>query len=370
MNYICKKCGKLFKASPETIKCTCGAALWLDFEGHLKKEDIIQSEYSLWRYSKAYPVKLEDVTVSYGEGMTPLARLDYKGFNVQIKQDNLMPTGSFKDRGVVMVTNFMKNMGVDCFAEDSSGNGGSSYAGYCALGNIDIKIFVPAGTSAGKIAQMKVYGADLIEVEGTRQDVADQAMKNIGGSVYVGHNWHPLFVQGTKSAAYELWEQNNFKAPDNVVCVAGNGSMVAGLYIGFDDLLKSGEITKMPRIFGVQSEGCNPLYRDFVGESMNFEMTPSIAEGIRIKRSTKHDEVIGFVKETGGAFLSVEEEAIKNALFEIGKYGFYVEPTSATVFAGLNKLIEEKSILPNQTTSILISGNGLKATGKIMDLMD
>ena len=370
MNYICKQCGNTYKAAPNIIKCECGAALWLDFEGQLTKDDIIQSEHSLWRYSKALPVKLKDVTVSFGEGMTPLARIDYKGYKVQVKQDNLMPTGSFKDRGVVMVSNFMKNMGVNCFAEDSSGNGGSSFAGYCALGGIDIKIFVPAGTSAGKIAQMKVYGADLVEVEGTRQDVADQAMKNIGGSVYVGHNWHPLFIQGTKTVAYELWEQNGFKAPDNVVCVAGNGSMVAGVYIGFMDLFKSGEIEKMPRIFGIQSEGCNPFYRDFVGQSLDFELTPSIAEGIRIKKSTKHDEVLKFVKETGGAFISVKEKAIKEALFEIGKYGFYIEPTSATGFAGLNKLIEVKMIQPEETTSVLVSGNGLKATGKIMDLMD
>jgi len=217
---------------------------------------------------------------------------------------------------------------------------------------------------------MKVYGADLVEVEGTRADVAAEAMKNIGGSVYVGHNWHPLFIQGTKSVAYELWEQNGFKAPDNVVCVAGNGSMVAGVYIGFNELLKSGEIEKMPRIFGIQSDGCNPFYRDFVGQSLDFELTPSIAEGIRIKKSTKHDEVLGFVKETEGAFISVDEKSIKQALFEIGEYGFYIEPSSATGFAGLNKLIEDKIIQPNEITSVLVSGNGLKATTKIMNLMD
>ncbi len=244
MNYVCKKCGNRYKASPKVIKCYCGAALWLDYEGKLTKDDIVQNDFSMWRYSAAYPVKREDVKISYGEGMTALAQIDFKGYMVQVKQDNLMPTGSFKDRGVVMVTNFLNNMGVKHFAEDSSGNGGSSFAGYCALGGINIQIYVPAGTSAGKIAQMKVYGADLVEVEGTRADVAAEAMKNIGGSVYVGHNWHPLFIQGTKSVAYELWEQNGFKAPDNVVCVAGNGSMVAGVYIGFNELLKSGEIKK------------------------------------------------------------------------------------------------------------------------------
>ncbi len=107
-----------------------------------------------------------------------------------------------------------------------------------------------------------------------------------------------------------------------------------------------------------------------MGQSLDFELTPSIAEGIRIKKSTKHDEVLGFVKETGGAFISVDEQSIKQALFEIGEYGFYIEPTSATGFAGLNKLIEDKIIQPNEITSVLVSGNGLKATTKIMNLMD
>jgi len=370
MEYKCNECGNIYDASPNVVKCECGAALWLDFQGRLNRKDIVKNDFTMWRYSKAYPVKRDDVKISFGEGLTALAKVVYKGHNILVKQDNLMPTGSFKDRGVVMVTNYLNNMGVTHFAEDSSGNGGSSFAGYCALGGIDIQIYVPAGTSAGKIAQMKVYGADLVEVEGTRADVATQAMKNIGGSVYVGHNWHPLFIQGVKSVAYEIWEQNNFEAPDNIVCVAGNGSMVTGVYIGFRELIDSGEIEKMPRIFGVQADGCNPLYRAFAGESLDFELTPSIAEGIRIKHSTKHNEVIGFVKETKGAFISVGEDEIKNALFEIGEFGFYIEPTSATGFAGLNHLIENKIINQSEKTAIIVSGNGLKATTKIMNLMD
>lgn len=302
MKYICKLCGTSYDVNPETIKCGCGHALWLDFEGQLNRSDIIQNDFSMWRYSKAYPIKREDVKVTFGEGLTPLARIEYLGYDILVKQDNLMPTGSFKDRGVAMVTNFLYNMGVKKFGEDSSGNGGSSYAGYSALAGIDCKIFVPAGTSLGKIAQMKVYGSELVEVEGTRADVTVEAMKNFEGRVYVGHNWHPLFVQGVKSVAYEIWEQNDYKAPDNIICVAGNGSMVTGVYLGFKELLASGEIKKMPRIYGVQAEHCNTLYRAFVGETIDFEPKQTIAEGISIYRSTKHEAVVEFVKETKGEF--------------------------------------------------------------------
>ncbi|MCT4620765.1 MAG: threonine synthase [Marinisporobacter sp.] len=369
MKYVCKKCGNVYIANPEVIKCECGGGLWLDFEGKLKKSDIQQNDFTMWRYATAYPIKRENIKISFGEGLTPMATINYKNYKIMVKQDNLMPTGSFKDRGVAMVTNYLNNLGVTKFAEDSSGNGGSSFAGYCALGGIDCKIFVPAGTSQGKIAQMKVYGANLIEVEGTRADVANEAMKSIGGSIYVGHNWHPLFVHGVKSVAYEMWEQNGFKAPNNVVCVAGNGSIVTGVYLGFKELLNSGEIDKMPKIYGIQADNCNTLYREFIGDTIDFEPAPTIAEGISISRPTKLKEVVDLVKETNGKFISVTETEIKNALLEIGKLGFYIEPTSATGFAGLNKLIDENTINQNEETAIIISGNGLKATDKIMKLL-
>lgn len=370
MKYICKSCQKTYDARSQRIKCSCGHALWLDYSGRLNKSDIIQNEFSMWRYSQALPVKREDVTITFGEGLTPMAKLNYKGYNLLIKQDNLMPTGSFKDRGVAMVTNFLYNQGITKFGEDSSGNGGSSYAGYAALAGIDCKIFVPAGTSKGKIAQMKVYGSKLVEVVGTRADVTIEAMKNIEGRVYVGHNWHPLFVQGVKSVAYEIWEQNNFSTPDNIVCVAGNGSMVVGVYLGFDELLASGEIKKMPRIFGVQAQNCNPLQREFIGASTDFEPKPTIAEGISIYCSTKHCDVVSFVKKTNGAFICVTEAEIKAAIFEVGRRGFYIEPTSATGFAGLDQLITQEVIKPTDQTAIIISGNGLKATDKILAMME
>ncbi len=370
MKYQCKTCGNEYDAIPDIVKCDCGGALWLDYNGQLKKSDIIQSEFSMWRYSAAYPVKIEDVKVTFSEGLTPLTKLNYHECDLLVKQDNLMPTGSFKDRGVVMVTNFINNFGVKKIGEDSSGNGGSSYAGYSALAGIDCKIFIPAGTSKGKIAQMKIYGSELVEVEGTRNDVTVEAMKNIGGRVYVGHNWHPLFVQGVKSVAYEIWEQNNFVAPDNIVCVAGNGSMVTGVYLGFSELLNSGEITKMPKIYGVQADNCNTLYREFMNMSTDYKPKPTIAEGISIFRSTKHHQVVGFIRDTKGALVSVSDNEIKEALLEIGKKGLYIEPTSATGFAGLKKLLNNKTIDKKDQTAIIVSGNGLKATAKIMAMMD
>ncbi len=299
MNYVCKQCGKTYLPTAERFRCDCGCSLWLDYEGGLKRIDIQAEDFSMWRYCAAYPLERDDIAVSFGEGLTPLTMIDYRGVRLLIKQDNLMPTGSFKDRGVAMVTNFMNKLGVRRFSEDSSGNGGSSFAGYCALAGIDCRVFIPANTSMGKIVQTSLYGADLVRVEGTRQDVADQAMASSDGYVYVGHNWHPYFIQGVKSVAYEIWEQNGFCAPDNIVCVAGNGSIVSGLSLGFNELKKTGEIASFPKLFAVQADHCNPLFRAFVGQSADFEPSPTIAEGISIYRSTRHDDVVNAVKASG-----------------------------------------------------------------------
>ena len=369
MKYYCKSCLNSYQVEHHHFKCDCGAALYLDFTGIHQKNDIEQSDFSMWRYRGAYPLARQDIKISFDEGLTPFTDINYHGYSLKIKQDYLLPTGSFKDRGVAMVTNFLNTFGVTQFTEDSSGNGGASYAGYCALGNIDCKIYVPAGTSLGKIAQMKVYGADLIEVKGTRADVTTAAMKGVDSSVYVGHNWHPLFIHGIKSVAYEMWEQNDFVAPKQVICVAGNGSMVSGMYIGFKELLNTNQISAMPRIFAIQSDHCNPLYRNFINDNSLAEGKLGIAEGISVANPTRLNEVVEQINDTQGTIISVSDEDIRSALVDIGKKGFYIEPTSATAFAGLNKLIEAGTIEKSDTTALIISGNGLKATDKIIPML-
>jgi len=368
MNYICKNCGKTYEINSSLIMCNCGSPLWLNFMGKFNRNDIDYHDYSMWRYSKAYPIDKKDIKISYGEGLTPYTSINYKGYSIKVKQDHLMPTGSFKDRGSSMVINHLYSQGITSFTEDSSGNGGAAYAGYCALGGLDCRIFIPAGTSKGKVAQVNIYGAKLVEVEGTRNDVATAAMKSHDGSVYVVHNWHPYFVQGTKSIAYEIWEQNGFKSPEAVITVVGNGSLITGLYIGFKELLLSGEIKKMPKIYGVQPDNCNPIYRLFFGIHEEFSPSYTIAEGASISKPNKAKEIIEFVSETSGKFLSASEGEIKEALFYVGKKGFYIEPTSALAFAGLNKLINSKELKEDEDISIIISGNGLKATDKILNL--
>lgn len=371
MQYWCMQCQTHYLADPTRVKCDCGGALWLkDDSLILNKHDIIQNDFSLWRYCKAYPITRADVKVSFNETLTPMPGILWDNIPILVKMDSLMPTGSFKARGAAMVINTLVKQGIDCFAEDSSGNGGSAYAGYCAKGNLTLNVFLPADTAAGKIVQTKMYGANCIEINGTREDVANAAIDSLQthGSYYVGHNWHPLFIEGVKSIAYEIWEQNNFQAPDNFIAPAGNGSLIAGAYLGFNELLKAGEINKMPRLFGIQSAAINPFVKQFNDDDSPLKPNNTIAEGIRITRSSRIFEIIQFVRRTQGQFIDVTDPQIKQALIKMGQKGFFIEPTSATAFAGISKLIKNNIITPEQKTVGVITGHGLKAFEQIQML--
>ena len=142
-------------------------------------------------------------------------------------------------------------------------------------------------------------------------------------------------------------------------------SIPLGLEQGFNELMESGEIDHLPKIYGVQPRNCNPIYRKFCGEADEFEAAATIAEGIALKFSSHRDEVVEAIKKTCGGMVSVEEREILQALKTITKKGYYIEPTSCATFAGATKLIGDGVIGKEQKTVIIISGNGLKASEKI-----
>lgn len=371
MKYICMNCACEYTPTLLLIKCTCGSALWVKPETSFNKTDLIEKHLTIKRYSRAFPIRDNDTQVSFNEAITPLAKAKVSGVSILVKMDSLQPTGSFKDRGAALVINYLKNLGIKSIAEDSSGNGGSAYAGYAAKGEIECNIFVPAGTSLGKTIQTRMYGANCIEVEGTREDVAQAAINSskTHGSYYVGHNWHPLFIEGVKSIAYEVWEQCGYKAPDNFVAPVGNGSLLAGAYLGFSELLKSGEIDKLPRLFGIQSESIQPFVQVFNGKEAKTISMSTVAEGIKIQRSSRLNEIIEFVRGSEGRFISVSDHEIKLALKDMGQQGYFIEPTSATAFAGIARLLQRGDIGEQDLTVGVITGNGLKTTNTIQEIL-
>src|SRR5262249_21869971 len=184
-------------------------------------------------------------------------------------------------RGVMI--NHGLGVGVGRIHEDSSGNAGASIATYAATAGMPCRIYVPAAAPPAKLVQIAVTGADVRAIPGARQDVTEAALAATGESFYASHNWQPFFIEGTKTLAFELWEQLGFRTPDNILVPTGYGSNILGLERGFDELERSGEITIRPRFFAVQAANCAAFAAAWsAGEDrfVPFAPRPTVADGI------------------------------------------------------------------------------------------
>ena len=349
-----------------------GAYLNLGDAPGLTRGEIDTSRRSVWRYAKAMLVDAHDA-VTLGEGWTPLICGKLDGVPVTLKLEFMMPTGSFKDRGMTTLITYLKNRGITSVLEDSSGNAGASLAAYSAAAGMQSRILVPETASYPKIAQMAATGADVVTVKGSRQDVADAALRYSTQIFYASHNWQPFFLEGTKTLAYELWEQLGFRIPDNIVFPVGYGSNMCGCERGFAELKRRGEIDRAPRLFGVQAANCAPYFAAYqagVEELVLTDITTTIAEGIASSKPTRVREVLRAARESGGSITAVSEDEIVSALGALARMGMYVEPTSAAAAAGLRQLLKTGAITPSETTVLVLTGSGLKASEKIGQLLN
>lgn len=372
MNYIDSQSGVQYPSSVARWCGDSGAYLNLAPGPGMTRGAINLRERSVWRYAQAIAVDAHKA-VSLGEGGTPLLSRSWNGAAVRFKLEFMMPTGSFKDRGMTVMVSYLKSRGISHVLEDSSGNAGASLSAYAAAAGMRCRILVPETASYPKIAQIAACGADVVTVPGTRQDVADAALRMSSEIFYASHNWQPFFVEGTKTLAYELWEDLGFREPDNVVTPLGYGSNVLGLDRGFDELLRNGEIKKRPRIFGVQAANCAPCYATWQsgGESpVPVTVTPTVAEGIASSQPTRLREVLRAVRGSNGAIAAVSETEIVDALRGLAGMGFYVEPTCAAAAAGLTQLLASGAIRRDEETIVVLTGSGLKSSERIGQLLN
>jgi threonine synthase len=333
----------------------------------LAPDDIDGAEHSFWRYRSAVrlPKPLE---TTLGAGWTPLLQTDWNGAPVRMKADYLMTSGSFKDRGTAVMLNYLKQVGVTSILEDSSGNAGASAATYAAALGLGCRIMVPAAAPAAKKIQMAAMGAEVVAIDGSRDDVANAALAESDRSFYASHNHQPFFLEGTKTLAFELWEQLGYRAPDCVVAPLGQGSNIMGCHIGFRELQAAGQIDSLPRIYAVQAANCAPYHAAFESggvEPIAITPQPTIADGIASATPVRLREVLAAVRETGGATLAVSEDEIVAGLAQLARRGFFVEPTTGAAAAGLTRLLDEGAIEPGQSVAVILTGSGLKAVEKI-----
>ncbi|KJC42953.1 pyridoxal-5'-phosphate-dependent protein subunit beta [Bradyrhizobium sp. LTSP885] len=337
----------------------------------ISRDDIDRSIRSLWRYRAALPAEIAK-PITMGEGCTPMAEREWGELRPHFKLEWFNPTSSFKDRGTTVMLSFMRQLGVNAVLEDSSGNGGASVAAYGAAGGMRVRILAPATTSPMKVAQMHAFGAEVQLVEGPREESEAEAIRQSKQIFYSSHNWQPFFLQGTKSLAYEIWEDFNYSAPDNVIMPVGAGSSLLGCYIGFKELLAAGQITRMPRLFAAQPLNCSPVDASFaagVDTPIDRAVNKTIAEGTAIKHPLRLKQMIAALKETGGGTVAIPEDGIIAALKRLARTGLFVEPTSASAAAALDVLKERGAIRPTERTVVIITGTGIKAASLITELL-
>eukprot|EP01037_Dinobryon_pediforme_P012374 gene12374-12461_t len=344
-----------------------GAPLLLTDLPGITSDRIVTSVRSIWRYQQALPMAVHD-PITLGEGCTPLLKRRWHGADVQMKCEWFMPTASFKDRGASVMLSLLRQQGITAVLEDSSGNGGAAVSAYAAAGGMAATIMAPASTSPAKTVQMRAHGATVELIPGTRQDTSTAAEQRAAEIFYASHNWHPFFLHGTKTLAYELWEDLGFCAPDNIIIPCGAGSNVLGCLIGFSELLRAGAIDRMPRLFAAQPANCGPIARSVLGLPPQ-DAIPTIAEGTAIAAPIRLPEIAAALAGTGGTAVLLTEDEIGQAMLGLAAQGIYVEPTCAQAAAAFGKLLDAGSIAATETTVVVLTGTGIKATPRIAELL-
>jgi threonine synthase len=331
------------------------------------RDDIARGVRSLWRYAAALPAPVAR-PISLGEGCTPLVEAAIPGGTAALKCEWFAPSGSFKDRGASVMLSFLREQGVTEILEDSSGNGGAAIATYAAAGGMRATIFVPESTSPAKTVQARAAGATIRLVPGSRQDCAEAALAEAERVFYASHAWHPFFLEGTKTLAYELWEDLGFRAPDAVIVPCGGGSSLLGCARGFAELLRAGQIARLPRLYAAQPDACGPIARAALGLPAAAPR-PTIAEGTAIAQPIRLADCVAALRDSGGGAVLLSEEEIAAATRALAERGFYVEPTCAQAAAAFARLRAAGAIGPAETAVVVLTGSGLKATQRHAELV-
>lgn len=339
----CHQCARSYDLAAAPWRCPCGGLLDLaPFPiAWPSQASLAARSATLWRYREALPFAAESDAwraVTMGEGMTPLVMVDRSMPGVLAKVEYLAPTLSFKDRGAAVLIAHAREIGVRRVVADSSGNAGAAIAAYAARAGIACEVFVPAQASPYKIRQITQYGATARIIAGTREDVAAAAITAVEheGAFYASHVYHPLFFQGTKTYAYEIWEQLGGRAPAAIILPAGNGTLALGAYYGFGDLLRLGLIAALPVLLAVQAAGCAPLAARFRGQAPSAP-APTIAEGIAIAAPARGEQILAAIRAMQGDIITITDDEVRAAQHELAQHGFDVEPTGAVSWAALRR---------------------------------
>lgn len=373
----CILCGKEHEAVPDVTTCSaCGGILEIVYDykkiaSRVNKDTMAQRrEPTMWRYKEFLPVKPDSDTTGLKVGGSPLYKANRLGAelgltNLYIKDDGLNPTSSLKDRASAMAVVKATEAGANTIACSSTGNAASSLAGNSAARGITTYIFVPERAPQGKVAQLLVFGANVISVQGNYEDTFRLSAEAINRWGWYNRNAaiNPYLSEGKKTVALEIAEQLDWKVPDYVVISVGDGCTIAGAWKGFKDLYNAGFIDKLPKLISVQAEGCRPINNAVdEGRSKLIPMEENtIADSIAVGVPRNFNKAVNAINESGGITVNVTDEEILSAMSLLGKMtGVFGEPAGVAGTAGLIKAVKQGKVPKDATIVSVVTGNGLK----------
>lgn len=373
---VCIKCGAEIEPTPNITVCPhCGGLLDIKYDykyiaSRVTAKSLSESrDYSMWRYREFLPVEEDTKNTPLRVGYSPfyevkkLAEMLDIG-RLWIKDDGINPTASLKDRASAMAVAKAYEAKADTIACSSTGNAASSLAGNAAAAGFKTYIFVPSRAPKGKVAQLMIFGANVISVQGSYEDTFMISAEAIDRWGWYNRNAaiNPYLVEGKKTVSLEIAEQLGFKMPDYVAVSVGDGCTIAGVWKGFKDLYETGIIDRLPRLISVQAAGCCPINRAIESNSPLQPMEENtIADSIAVGVPRNPDKAMNAIRESNGIVVNVTDEEILGAMRLLGRTcGLFGEPAGVTGAAGIKKARQLNLIPADATVVGIISGNGLK----------
>jgi threonine synthase len=338
----------------------------------ISRDAIARGPNTIWRYRELLPAP-EGEPIDLGTGFTALVKARNLGKELgldqlYLKNDTLNPTGSFKDRNVAVATNFALSYGFDTLSCSSTGNLAGSVAAYAARAGMRAMVFIPAGLEPGKVGAASAYGATVVEVGGTYDDVNRLCaeLADLYRWAIVNVNLRPFYSEGSKTLAFEVVEQLGWRAPDHIVVPVAAGSLLAKTAKAFQELVGAGLIEEAAtRIHAAQAQGCAPVAAAVQrGTDTITPVRPhSIAKSLAIGNPADGRYAARAVRASGGWATACREETVLEAMALLAETeGILSEPAGGVVVAGLQELIAQGRIRRDETVVICITGNGLKTT--------
>ncbi|MEO6914657.1 MAG: threonine synthase [Chitinophagaceae bacterium] len=371
----CSRCKKEYGFSQiQTYATCCNRPLLVRYEymPGFFREDLHFRETNMWRYFEMLPVSDRKHIITLGEGMTPMLILENLGgkngfADLLMKDESQNPTGSFKARGLSMAVSKAKEMGIKSCIVPTAGNAGGALAAYCAKGNLDAVVVMPRHTPDVFKQECKLYGAELILVDGLINDCARKVAEiNQNGQYFdISTLKEPYRLEGKKTMGYEIAEQLKWQLPDVILYPAGGGTGLIAIWKAFREMMMMGWIDgPLPRMIAVQTDACDPLVRAYNhGENwqQGFVPKPSIANGLAVPFPFGMDLMLQVLEDSGGMAISVSEKEIIDAVKEIAKSeGLIISPEGAATWAALQQLKKRNLVDPFEKILLLNTGSGYK----------